>query len=41
MGRLTRRTPEMGLFEEIRMGLGFAFLGLMFWAGLPRKREWF
>jgi hypothetical protein len=28
-------------FEEIRLGLGFAFLGLMFWAGLPKKDEWF
>jgi hypothetical protein len=32
--------PEMG-FEEIRMGLGFAFLGFMFYAGLPKKSEWF
>jgi hypothetical protein len=28
-------------FEEIRLALGFGFMGLMFWAGAPRKKEWF
>lgn len=31
----------MGLFEEIRMGLGFAGLAFMIYAGWPRKLEWF